>query len=324
MGTDRPLISILMAVYEPRLDWLKEQLCSLDAQTYSNLRLYIRDDCSPTVPFEEIRRCVAACIRSFPYTIERNERNVGSNLSFEQLTREAEGEYLAYCDQDDIWLPDKLEILQKTAEDEKAELVCSDMFIIDGNGREIADSITKIRRHHRFRSGTDLTDTLWFSNFASGCALLVRSDTAKRAIPFNPFMYYDHYITFYSANIGKIISLERPLLLHREHGGNQSSTLQGVFDKQSYCRLRIDRAAEAVRWLRDHFECDDSLKALLTVGAEWMDARQRYARGDKTQWKTIWKYRRFSPMASLLEIALPYLPLPFFRMLLWAGRNNYI
>ncbi|MBO5569984.1 MAG: glycosyltransferase [Clostridia bacterium] len=313
-----------MAVYEPRLDWLREQLLSLEAQTYPNLKLYIRDDCSPTVPFYEIQRCVEECIHSFPFVIERNEKNVGSNLTFERLTQEAEGEYLVFCDQDDIWLPDKLEILQRVAENENAELVCSDMYIIDGNGRRIADSITKIRRHHKFRSGTNLTDTLWYSNFASGCALLASLETAKKAVPFDPFMYYDHYIAFFCANCGKVISLETPLILHREHGGNQSSTLQGVSDKKSYYRIRVDRTAEAVYWLRDHFECDDSLKGLLSVGAEWMNARQQYAHGDKTQWRTIWQFRHFSPMASLLEIVLPYLPMPIFQMLLWASRNNYI
>ena len=39
MGTGKPLIAILMAVYEPRMDWLREQLLSLEGQTYPNLRL---------------------------------------------------------------------------------------------------------------------------------------------------------------------------------------------------------------------------------------------------------------------------------------------
>ena len=64
--TGKPRIAILMAVYEPRMDWLREQLLSLNAQTYPNLMLYIRDDCSPTVPFEEIQSCVQDCIRAFP------------------------------------------------------------------------------------------------------------------------------------------------------------------------------------------------------------------------------------------------------------------
>ena len=51
METDKPLISIVMAVYEPNLQWFREQLDSLEAQTYPNLELLVIDDCSPTVPF---------------------------------------------------------------------------------------------------------------------------------------------------------------------------------------------------------------------------------------------------------------------------------
>ena len=181
MATDKPLISILMAVYEPRMDWLKEQLDSLNAQTYPNLRLYVRDDCSPTVPFEKIETTIQECVTAFPCSLKRNERNLGSNGTFELLTREAEGEYFAYCDQDDVWLPEKLAVLRETIERERAQLVCSDIYIMDGNGKQVADSITKIRRHHIFRSGEGLTDTLWYANFASGCALLVRAETAKEA-----------------------------------------------------------------------------------------------------------------------------------------------
>ena len=324
METGKPLISILMAVYEPRLDWLREQLESLEAQTYPNLKLYIRDDCSPTVPFDEIQRCAVECIHSFPYELQRNEENLGSNGTFELLTREAEGEYFAYCDQDDVWLPEKLEILQEEIERSGAQLVCSDMYIIDADGKQTADSITKIRRHHIFRSGEGLTSTLWYSNFASGCALLVRSETAKAAIPFNPYMYYDHYITLYSANQGKVISLSAPLLKHREHGGNQSSVMRGVVDKESYKEKRVDQVVNAVQWLTEHFPCEKDLSQTLSNGLIWLRARQAHLNGERGQVKTIWCYRRFSPMASLFEIVMPYLPRRFFTMAIWASRYNYV
>ena len=89
-----------MAVYEPEYAVAQgAAFLSLEAQTYPNLELIIRDDCSPTVPFEQICECAATCIRSFPYEISRNERNVGSNQTFEWLTQQARGEYIAYCDQ---------------------------------------------------------------------------------------------------------------------------------------------------------------------------------------------------------------------------------
>lgn len=322
MGTGKPLISILMAVYEPRLDWLREQLCSLNGQTYPHLRLYIRDDCSPTVSYGEIEQCVRECITAFPCTICRNEKNLGSNGTFELLTQEAEGDYFAYCDQDDVWLPEKLTVLQEAIERENALLVCSDMYIIDGEGRQVADSITKIRRHHHFRSGVGLTDTLWYSNFASGCALLMRAETAKAAMPFNPYMYYDHYITLYSANCGSILSLEQPLLLHREHGENQSSTLQGVNDRETYLQRRVDVVVDAVRWLTEHFPADAALQARLNDALRWMEARQAYLRGDRRQGRVVWKYRGFSLMASLFELMIPYLPRSVFQLALWGKKKN--
>ena len=72
--TGKPRIAILMAVYEPRMDWLREQLLSLDAQIYPNLMLYVRDDCSPTVPFEEIQACVQDCISSKGTVGEQSSR----------------------------------------------------------------------------------------------------------------------------------------------------------------------------------------------------------------------------------------------------------
>lgn len=113
------------------------------------------------------------------------------------------------------------------------------MHIIDGNGRLLAKSATKVHKHWKFRSGEGLTDTLWHQNFVSGCALLVRSETAKRAIPFNPYVIYDQHIALWAANEGKVISVSRPLIAHREHGKNLSGSLHGVTDRASYLRERI-------------------------------------------------------------------------------------
>ncbi len=218
MQTDKPRIAILMAVYEPNLQWLREQLISLNEQNYPNLHLYIREDCSPTVAFADIERCVQDCITAFPYEIKRNAENLGSNGTFELLTQEAEGEYFAYCDQDDAWLPEKLEFLQREIETQKALLVCSDMLIIDGTGKKVADSITKVRRHHVFHSGENLAANLVFSNFVTGCTMLIKAETAKAAMPFCPYMVHDHYLALFAAERGKIVSLPERLIKYRIHG----------------------------------------------------------------------------------------------------------
>jgi len=321
MERGKPLISILMAVYEPRMDWLREQLRSLEAQTYPNLRLYIRDDCSPTVPFKKIEECVRDCIRSFPYEIHRNEENLGSNRTFERLTQEAEGKYFAYCDQDDVWLPEKLEVLQDAMEQSGALLVCSDMYIIDGNGRQMADSITKVRRHHKFRSGSGLAEEMLITNFATGCTMLVESAAAKAAVPFCPYMVHDHYIALCCAACGDILSVPRPWIRYRIHGGNQTGLMAGVRDKKSYGEVRIDIPLKKFRWLRENFPYHEELREAIELRGLWMEARRRNWNGNGGK-KTVWKYRRFSPLSSLFEVAVCWLPEPVFMGIIRLSRKN--
>jgi len=323
MESGKPLISVLMAVYEPRLDWLREQLESLEAQTYPNLRLYIQDDCSSKVAFTEIDKLAKECIQSFPYIIQKNEENLGSNLTFQRLTEEAEGEYFAYCDQDDVWLPEKLTVLQEEMERTGALLVCSDMYIIDAEGRQTADSITEVRRRHVFRSGANLAEGLVFHNFVTGCTMLVNAKMAKKAVPFCPYMVHDHYIALYCAEQGTIQCLARPLIRYRIHSRNQTGLLSGVTDKKSYGSVRITGMKNRLVWLEKNFPCGELLKETLREGVLWSEARERnWAHcGGKRQ---VWKYRGFSLIPSLFELFAGRMPEGLFRLCVLAGKRNLI
>lgn len=322
MAADKPRVAILMAVYEPRMDWLREQLVSLEQQTYPNLKLYIRDDCSSMESFEKIRSCIKECIRSFPYEIRRNEENLGSNKTFERLTEEAEGEYFAYCDQDDIWLAEKLEVLQREIEKSKARLICSDMYIIDGEGKKVAGSITKVRRHHKFRSGENLSAGLLLSNFVTGCTMLISADTAKAAVPFCPYMVHDHYLALRTAMKGSILSLPQRLICYRIHGANQTGLMTGVNDRKSYIEVRIREIRRRLEWLREQLpELDAELKKELEDRLQWVRAREQNLTGEGGK-RTVWKYRQFGPRASLFELAAGWLPEMIFLQIVDLARHN--
>ena len=323
-GLQKPLIAILMAVYEPNMDWLREQLESLEAQTYPNLKLFIRDDYSSEMMFEAVRECVKACIHSFPFELRRNEKNLGSNATFERLTRESEGVYFAYCDQDDVWPPEKLTTLQEAIERENALLVCSDMYIIDENGRQTADSITKIRRHHVFRSGEGLAPQLLFSCFVTGCTMLVDAKQARAAVPFCPYMVHDHYLAFWCAAKGRVHALRQPLIRYRIHRKNQTSKMAGVTDKQSYCRLRIEAMIDRLEWLRDRFADDASLRAEIEIALEWTQARRKSFQGDRRAKWTVWHLRRFSPQTALFEIFMSRAPNALFMRFIELERKNVL
>lgn len=314
--TDKPLISIVMAVYEPNLQWFKEQLESLEAQSYPNLELLVIDDCSPTVPFEIIKQYVSECIRSFPYQIDRNEKNLGSNLTFEKLTRLATGKYIAYCDQDDVWLPEKLSVLEEKIEQTSAKLVCSDMYVIDGQGKQTADSITKVRRHHVFQSGEHLSEGLLFRNFVTGCTMMMPTDLAKQAIPFCPYMVHDHYLALYASLHGAIRSIMRPLIRYRIHGGNQTGVLAGVVDKKSYYHIRIEDPINKMCWLQDNLVLPMTTRTQIAHGLEWLHARAENFCGGHRRTRTIWKYRNLGPLTSIFEIIAFMFPEKIFMMII--------
>lgn len=295
MGTDKPLISILMAVYEPRMDWLRQQLVSLNDQTYPNLRLYIRDDCSPTVPYEQIQSCVRDCITRFPYVITRNEKNLGSNGTFELLTEEADGELFAYCDQDDVWLPEKLTELQKAMERERAVLAYSDVSAVDDESKLLARSLRELRPRLTYLEGSDLAPKLFFRNCVAGCAMLVNSNIAKRAIPFPRQTVCDHWIALLAATEGTVAFVPDQLVRYRQHKHNQTGVLAGVSDKQSYLRYKVAPLEERLTCYRQY-----------TVPQEEIEAFAR-ARIDG-RIIMIWKYRALAPHEAEFEIAAHLLP----------------
>ena len=318
-----PCIAILLATYNPDTVWLRRQLLSLNGQNWENLRLYVRDDASTTITSEELRSILAECVTAFPYSFAVNERNLGSNATFERLTAEAEGEYFAYCDQDDIWHPRKLCISFAALCRSRAELVCSDVRIIDAEDRPVADSITDIRRHHVFREGAGLAPRLLVHNFVIGCTVLLPAVTAKAAVPFCPYMVHDHWLALFCAERGSIACVHEPLMDYRVHSGNQTGLLAGVTDKRSYSEVRIELLRRRFRWLREHFSCGTETAHALAEATLWADARYEnwHHMGGKA---FLWKYRHFSPLASVLELGGSRLPESIFAAALRAARKNRI
>ncbi|MCH5195595.1 MAG: glycosyltransferase family 2 protein [Oscillospiraceae bacterium] len=306
MGTDKPLVSILMAVYKPNEKWLREQLSSLNAQTYPNLELVIYDDC-PERPLEE--SIVREMITAFPYRVIRGEKNLGSNKAFERLTVEGEGEYFSYCDQDDVWHPDKIQRMAKVLEDTGSPLVCSDLAIIDGGGNKLADSITKVRKRHVFYDGEGLSGYLLVRNFVTGCAMMMRADVAKGAVPFVDSLVHDQWLAINAALCGRIEVIREPLIDYRQHGGNQTGVLMSVNSKQDYYNMRIENMRRRIIDYKARLSEYDELSQVIADLEEFNEARSRYFYGHKSaDLRIMRKYKSYSRQAVLLETIMPFLP----------------
>lgn len=322
LPSDKPLVSILLAVYKPNKKWFIEQLISLNEQKYENIELLIYDDCPESLIDEKI---IKQYITNFPYKITRSIENKGSNKAFEELTKMANGELFAYCDQDDIWELNKIVLMVKKFRNDNVTLVCSDLSIIDENSKKIANSITEIRRRHKFKCGNDLAKGLLMTNFITGCAMMVRKDICQKAIPFEITLVHDQWIAIIAAINGEIEFINKPLVRYRQHSFNQTGILTGICDKKTYYNVRIKGILNRYISLKERLSYNNELKNYINDCLVWIRARERYFFSPSFKdLKIMIKYRNFHKISIIIEVLLPFVPNSIFELIIKLTKKGII
>lgn len=317
-----PKVSVLMAIYHPNPVWLEKQLISLNNQTYKNMEIIICDDCpSQPVDITVLHRFLT----NFPVRTYSNKKNIGSNKTFEYLTTLAAGDYIAYCDQDDIWEPDKVKALIQALEHSDALLAYSDVSIIDEKDKTVATSIRQIRKHHAFLTGLGLTQSLLTRNFVIGCTMLIKREIASQAIPFVDSMVHDHWLALYASTKGELKFINQPLVCYRQHQSNQTGILTKVCTKDDYLQKRIIFLQSRMEELSFRFIKDfDMLQQIFTI-KQWLSFRYTWWQGFnlKAAYK-LCKMRDINKGTTLFELFAARLPQPIFFCLISLIRKNIL
>ncbi|WP_158513231.1 glycosyltransferase [Shigella sp. FC2383] len=99
------MIDILLPVFNGS-KYLRQQLDSLLNQSYKNIRVIIRDDLSSDDSRNLIKNYAENTDGKIVYI--DSDKNLGSSLSFHELLKQSTADYVMFCDQDDVWLPNKV------------------------------------------------------------------------------------------------------------------------------------------------------------------------------------------------------------------------
>lgn len=299
------LVSVLISMYRPNLVFLEKQLRSLEEQDYEKMEVILRDD-DPESEFQtDILKHI---FTKKKYTYIRGEKNLGYARSFEYLTETAQGTYLAYCDQDDIWRKDKISRCVKALEQEKAVLVTSDRAIIDGEDQVLEKAYRE--GHHDvcdcWKTGDNITACAIFTTYAIGMNIVVCSDIAKRLLPFPKNTAHDKWVTAGASIFGKVVFLEDSLVSYRRHGKNVSGVLRSVASKEDYYRKRVDYSYWlAMEFIKRFPEIPEAEKKQIR---DFADARK------KRNIRRMFAMRKMAPLIIRFEILLRFVPGWMFRM----------
>ncbi len=208
-------VAICMATYDPPPELLAEQLRSIREQTHPDWICLISDDGSRPELLGALREQISGDER---FALSAAPERQGFYANFERALAMAPeaADYVALCDQDDRWRPDKLERLLAKLQD-GAELAYSDARVVDPSGSVVHPSYWTSRRNNY----TNLASLL-IANTVTGAASLFRRDLLEDLLPFPPRLaspYHDHWLSLVALARGRISYVEDPLYDYVQHPG---------------------------------------------------------------------------------------------------------
>lgn len=246
------MVDILLATYNGE-KYIEQQLDSLINQTYKDIKIIIRDDASndstPTI--------LQSYARQYPDIIQlvdvKDKCTVtnadtephGATYNFMKLMSYATGNYIMFCDQDDYWLPNKVEVtisrMMNIEKKKKATpiLVYSDYKVVDSN----LHSLNVKEKNMHIHGHNTTFNRLLVQNYVTGCTMMInkalyegmrksksnemkleQEDSAVSTnwnLPYSKsIIMHDWFIALYAAAFGVIEHIPEVTMLYRQHGDN--------------------------------------------------------------------------------------------------------
>ncbi len=207
------MISIAMTTYNGE-KYIKAQIDSILSQTIKDFELIICDDCSTDSTREILKEYSKNDNR---IKLFFNETNLGFKRNFEKAIGCCSYDYIALSDQDDIWLPEHLELLQNTIEN--ADIACADAQLIDENDESLGLTLSQTDEFYHFEKSDNLLyRILGNANCFQGASMFIKKSFFDKALPIpDEVQYHDAWFAA-CACCGNGINYQfSPITLYRQH-----------------------------------------------------------------------------------------------------------
>jgi glycosyltransferase involved in cell wall biosynthesis len=226
-----PLISVVMVTHNGAA-YVQEQLQTVLAQTLQNFELIILDNASDDGTYAILQNFAQ---QNKNIKLYHNEINTGANKGFEQAMLLASGEYIAPCDQDDVWETNKLETMISFMEEQTLFAFSRPGQFRNGNFEQRTYPASYLYR--------DVTDErqLIFHTPVSGHACMFKKDLLQLCLPFPADVYYDWWISINAVSVSILKYVPHTLTWQRVHGGNASLQTYKLPKKEQQQKLRMER-----------------------------------------------------------------------------------
>lgn len=224
-------VSILLSTYNGE-KYIKQQIDSLLNQSYKNFNLYIRDDGSTDSTISIINLINDSRI----HLLSDSLGNIGPTGSFIELIKNINSDIYLFCDQDDIWLSNKLEKTVYSINKigiNNLILFHSDLHLVDSN---INHYKITFNNHEKIKLPEDYElRQLFLQNCIVGCTIGITNSLVEkskiREVNYKQIAMHDWWFALVAKKFGSIQFSETPTILYRQHSSNASGTSSGYKNK---------------------------------------------------------------------------------------------
>lgn len=247
----KTIVQVLLSSYNGAR-YINEQLDSILGQEALQVKILIRDDGSS----DETRNTLSNYAKTYDNIEVVYGENLGVIRSFFTLIDLADGDapYIAFSDQDDVWLPDKLvRAVNMIQQEEKKDLqvkavYCSRVQLVDENLQPMKSAIRY--SHVRTEFGNALVE-----NMCTGCTCVVNQNLIQLIKGKQPqfTVMHDFWIYLVGTCFGKVIYDESSRILYRQHGNNELGAASSLFENYKkrvryfkVHRFQLSRQAEEI------------------------------------------------------------------------------
>ena len=282
------MIAILMSAYNGAA-YIREQIDSLLAQTCQDFVVYIRVDGSTDGTTEIVDEYAKKYSDKIKH-LDVGGNNLGCGQSFMWLLEHTEADYYMYCDQDDVWLPTKVEeTLAKMREHDETGhkdvpcVVFTDAIITDDKMNVMYDSLWK-SNHRNPEDAKDVYRYAVYRQAALGCTMMFNNKTRNVALSVKTFPdergQHDRLLVFLCAKLGEVDYVDEALIKYRQHGNNVTSYLNKTSTRTRIIKAWSTSPGKHFRSLQNRFGRMKKLpfpvsfaRIFLTMCGKWINTR---------------------------------------------------
>lgn len=212
-------VTIMLATYNGE-KYLEEQIESIINQTYKNWKLIISDDNSTDGTKEIINKYISLYPQKIKNITNFKEHSAKGNFInlFENVEK---SDYYMFCDQDDIWIENKVEKFITRIKQEKDSgpiLMYCDLKVVDENLSVLNESFLQYTNNYPPKENFE---KFIFENHIPGCTMFYNNALKEKIGNISEgCRMHDWWIALNASAYGKIIFLDETLNLYRQHGNN--------------------------------------------------------------------------------------------------------